>query len=267
MSREDKEITARIIAVGRELLTGRVLDTNSNYLAGKLTGAGFKVTAIWVIDDELDEIAGAVREAVRCGTKVAIFTGGLGPTPDDMTLKGIARGLGVKLVKRARALKFIKSRYEELYSEGMVDSPELNEFRAKMGSLPESSRMLENHIGTAPGIHLKREGVDIFALPGVPSEMIGMFEREVMPRLERIKGRRVRVEEGIIVPCRDESVISSVIKKIGEALPEVFIKPAPAGFSCSGGMKIFFSSYASREKVKEAERIFLDEIQEMIKKK
>ncbi|MBM4387523.1 MAG: competence/damage-inducible protein A [Deltaproteobacteria bacterium] len=250
---------AYIIAVGKELLTGRVLDTNSNYIAKRLNGIGFRVAAIKVIDDEQDDIASALKESGKAKPRVLLFTGGLGPTPDDLTLRGIAKGLGKKLVKSAKALKFIKRRYEELYSEGMVDSPELNEFRAKMGLLPEGSRILDNHVGTAPGVHMREAGVNIFALPGVPAEMREMLEIEVMPRLEKIGGGRNRVEESIMVPCGDESVISGAIRKIGAAVPGVFIKPDPAGFYGSGTMKVYFSSYGPRERVEEAIKLMMNE--------
>src|ERR671914_86306 len=96
-----------LIAVGREILRGRVLDTNTNWLAQELTGIGGEVSRICVVDDVPQEIVRELHAAMQHGTSVICTTGGLGPTFDDRTLESIAQAVDLPLVRHEGAYTFI----------------------------------------------------------------------------------------------------------------------------------------------------------------
>jgi len=101
-----------IICVGNELLIGKTLNTNAQWIAKQATAMGITVKRVTVVADEVNEIANAVREALRRKPQFTITTGGLGPTFDDKTLEGIAEALNRKLAVNDKALKMVKAKYE-----------------------------------------------------------------------------------------------------------------------------------------------------------
>lgn len=170
-------MTAEIISVGTELLLGQVVDTNSVYLSQQLAKLGIDLYRRLTVGDNPQRIAGAVREALS-RADIVLLTGGLGPTPDDVTALGIADAFGVRLVRHSEAEKWLSNL---LLQRGITPSQTL----LKQADLPEGANWLPNPVGTAPGIWMEREGKIAIALPGVPAEVEAMFEREVIPRLQR----------------------------------------------------------------------------------
>ncbi|MGE5692576.1 MAG: competence/damage-inducible protein A [Candidatus Zixiibacteriota bacterium] len=169
---------AEVITVGNELLSGVTLDTNSAYLSEKLSELGIIVTRRTTVPDEVEPIAEAVEEARRRAGFV-IITGGLGPTHDDVTKKALARVLGKPLVLHEEILKKVEERFR-WRGEKM---PLVNQNQAL---LPSGARWFANNHGTAPGILIEEGGKRLVALPGVPKEMKGIFEEEVIPYLREI---------------------------------------------------------------------------------
>lgn len=178
-------MTAEIISVGTELLLGQIIDTNAVYLSQQLAKLGIDLYRRSTVGDNRQRIADAVREALSRADLV-LMTGGLGPTPDDVTAAGISDAFGVQLVRHHEAEVWLT---DLLLKRNITPSQTL----LKQTDLPEGSDWLPNPVGTAPGIWMEKEGKIVVAMPGVPAEMEAMFEQEVVPRLQkRISGEVLR---------------------------------------------------------------------------
>ncbi|NLY03222.1 MAG: CinA family nicotinamide mononucleotide deamidase-related protein [Rhodopirellula sp.] len=171
---------AEILSIGDEITSGQLLDTNAQWLSRRLEEMGVRVLYHTTVGDELDAIVAAFRAAIqRCD--VILATGGLGPTADDLTREAIARAAGRDLLVREEALDHIRA----LFARRRREMPERNTVQA---FFPVGSQIIPNPNGTAPGIDITIERsagspARIFALPGVPAEMIEMWNETVAPRL------------------------------------------------------------------------------------
>lgn len=218
-----------IICVGNEVLIGRVVNTNSQWLAKRVTTLGLNVSRITTIGDEVDEIAQATREALEREPQFIVTTGGLGPTFDDKTLEGIAKALSLPLQTHDEALKLIQLTYRRYAEEGRIEKDvELTPPRVKMAKLPRGGEPLPNPVGTAPGVQLKHEGTTILALPGVPLEMKSIFDESVMPMLKRVAGNLTFYEISMDVTGLMESEIAPLINHTMQNSPYVYIKSHPS---------------------------------------
>ena len=219
-----------IIAVGRELLQGQVLDSNSHWLAGQVTALGGEVRRIVVVDDVIDVIATEIRTSMGNGAKFIITVGGLGPTFDDQTLEGVAKAINKPLQLDPKALGFVKERYEYFSSQGYVASDIISPEREKMARLPQGAAMLPNPIGAAPGIWLDHGPCHIISLPGVPQELKTIFNESIAPRLKNILGPYYHLDRVIKTPLRDESQLTSILHEVRTIVPQVYIKSKPTHF-------------------------------------
>ncbi len=227
---------AYIIAIGDELLTGRTLDYNSHWIAKRLTGLGIEVRRIIVVPDDENEIISAIRDAVnKKDINIIITTGGLGPTPGDITLEAISKALNTKLKLNEKALRMIKDRYEELFKLGYVSSMEMNPSREKMALLPEGAIPFFNPIGVAPGVFLQvAEKKSIISLPGVPSEMMYLLEQIL--KYVHLESRDIFIKtREITIEVRDESTFAEILSDIRERFLGINIKSYPLGF----GKRVF----------------------------
>jgi nicotinamide-nucleotide amidase len=166
-----------IVAIGTELLLGEVHETNGTWLGKALAAAGIAVRRRIVVGDDAGAIGGAVDEALR-RTGVVICTGGLGPTRDDFTRPVVAELLGRALHVDDAWLDTVRRRFED---RG-VPMPPSNRVQAEV---PEGGILFHNRRGTAPGIAIEDARGLVILLPGVPSEMRGLVEDEVLPYLAR----------------------------------------------------------------------------------
>lgn len=232
----------KIISVGRELITGRTADTNSNYLARQITLLGARVSSVHVIDDVLSDIVKTLKFSLKQKPALIITTGGLGPTRDDMTLEGVAKALGKRLEGNKRALTMIKKRYDMLYRQGLLHTAGLNEARIKMSILPSGAKPITNPAGTAPGVFINHGKTAIFCLPGVPSEMKGIFEMHIYGWINAHISNGVWFEKMINVKSHDESILRGFIDQVAKTYPEVYIKSSPAGFDKVKSLDVFFTS-------------------------
>jgi nicotinamide-nucleotide amidase len=184
---------AAVVSVGDELLLGETVDTNGTWLARKLSDLGFRVVRRWVVGDVPREIREGFGEAVS-RADVVVVTGGLGPTPDDLTLPTVAGLLGLGLRMDAWVLSRLEERFR---ARGFGALPE--EARA-MARVPEGARVLANSRGSAPGLAMEvGEGSLCVLLPGVPGEMRGIFTDEVAPLLRaRFSSRLEPVSHRVI---------------------------------------------------------------------
>jgi nicotinamide-nucleotide amidase len=217
-------VKVEIICVGNELLIGKTLNTNAQWLAQRATALGVVVQRMTVVGDEVKEIASAVRESLKRKPRFIVTTGGLGPTFDDKTLEGIAKGLRRRLEVNDKALEMVRRKYEALLSEGRIEKVELTPARIKMATLPENTKPLRNSVGTAPGILANVDGTFLIALPGVPPEMEAIFEDSVVPMLKKEAGKSAFFEAGIYVNCIMESTLAPLIDEVMHDNPHVYIK-------------------------------------------
>jgi nicotinamide-nucleotide amidase len=176
---------AEIIAIGDELTTGQRLDTNSQWLAERLTECGVEVAFHTTIGDNLADNIAAFQSAVG-RVDVVVVTGGLGPTADDLTREALAATVGVGLVRDEASLEHIRG----LFTRRGRDMPERNAIQA---DFPAGATPIANEFGTAPGIDLRFSPPDgpacaVFALPGVPAEMKPMWKAHVLPQIEALRG-------------------------------------------------------------------------------
>lgn len=222
-------LTIEIICVGTELLIGKTLNTNANWLAKRITSLGGKVARISVIADDIEEIASSVREAIQRKNDFIITVGGLGPTFDDKTLEGVASGLKSKLVVNNEALQMIKDKYQSYVEEGRIERFEMTPPRVKMAKLPEGAKPLRNPVGTAPAVIMGCHGKTIISLPGVPSEMKTIFEESVLPILKKAAGHLTFFETSIEATGVVESELAPVVDKVMHENVYVYIKSHPKG--------------------------------------
>jgi nicotinamide-nucleotide amidase len=167
---------AVIITIGDEVLYGQTLDTNSHWISGELDQLGIKVIRKTTVPDIESEILAAFEEAEK-KAEVILITGGLGPTNDDLTKPTLAKYFGVELEMNGAALEEITERYAKA-------GWELNELNKGQAIQPIGSAKVTNELGTAPGIWLERNNTIFISMPGVPFEMIGMMESEILPKLK-----------------------------------------------------------------------------------
>ncbi len=228
-----------VLSIGYELLQGRVVNTNAAYIARRLTLLGHAVKAIVSVGDNFDDIFRAFDfclKALDC--ELIISTGGLGPTPDDITLEAVAKYFGLPLELHPKAYEEIRRKYE---AQGMS----LTEERIKMAKLPRGAVPLENPVGIAPGIMLKisfnnRERT-IIALPGVPKEMEAIFSKHIEPML---RGSKMLIEAEFIVIPGIESSLAPLIKHFSRTYPDIYIKSHPEGHEIrEPRVRIYISLY------------------------
>ncbi|MEM3596879.1 MAG: nicotinamide mononucleotide deamidase-related protein [Candidatus Bathyarchaeia archaeon] len=237
-----------IICIGNELLIGKTLNTNAQWLAKRATTAGFTVKRITVVEDDVVAIASVIREALQRKPKFIITTGGLGPTFDDKTLEGIAEALNRRLEINEKALEMVKEKYETYVKTGKIEKVELTPARVKMAKLPENSKPLPNPVGTAPGVILEVNETILVALPGVPSEMEAIFEGSVMSLLRERAGNVMFYEASIYVGGIMESTLAPLIDKTMHDNPHVYIKSHPKGEEKKPHIELHFSTTAKDSK-------------------
>ena len=171
-------MSAEILCIGTELLLGNILNGNARYLAGQLADLGIPHYYQTVVGDNPTRIKQALEVATG-RSQILIFTGGLGPTPDDLTTETLADFFDAPLVESAEILADIT---EKLTRRGRKMAPS----NRKQALLPEGAQTLPNPIGSAPGIIWHpREELTVLTFPGVPAEMKQMWQETAVPYLKR----------------------------------------------------------------------------------
>lgn len=210
-------VSIELITVGDELLIGQVVDTNSAWLGRELGNVGAQVDRIVSVHDVADDIQDAVQAAIG-RADVVIMTGGLGPTKDDITKRTLADLFsGGVLVRDDGVYEHVR----RMTAERGLDFNELNRAQALV---PEGCTVLENRVGTAPGMLFTlaaggRERL-VFSLPGVPFEMKQLITEQVIPILKSHFALRSVVHRTMITFGMAESMLATAIAPWEEALPE-----------------------------------------------
>jgi nicotinamide-nucleotide amidase len=205
-------IQAEIIAVGSELLTPDNLDTNSLYLTQRLNEAGCQVHLKTVVGDDRDDLALTLRSALTRSDMI-IFSGGLGPTEDDLTRATVATVLDRPVHIDGEILKTLHQRFA---ARGF-QMAKINEKQAEM---IEGAETIDNPLGTAPGMWIEEKGRHIVLLPGPPRELKSMFETQLSRILALSGGTRLSFRTFHITGMT-ESELDSQIAPIYTAYPNV----------------------------------------------
>ena len=169
-----------IISIGTELNLGLITNTNSQYIAQKLSELGIECNYMFTVPDKMDDISNVIRLGIKF-SDIIIISGGLGPTDDDLTREAVADAIGVPLVRNEKldpsSLKFIRTRR----------TPEISERLLRQSCIPEGSLPIIPLIGSASGFRIDITGGKyVFSIPGVPKEMRSMFENNIIPFLNNL---------------------------------------------------------------------------------
>jgi nicotinamide-nucleotide amidase len=205
-----------IYSIGTELLNGQIQDSNSFWMAQQIAALGGYVRRIVVMDDVMEEITGVLGDACERGAKIIITTGGLGPTPDDMTVEAIAKIKGEEVVVDEELVqRFMENRAIEKrgdVSEGLL----------KMATKPQNSIAHPNPAGVAPCVETAVGETTIYNLPGPPREVEALFREVLEGALAAIySGSRVSLRVVVNLP---ESQCGPILHSVMELCPNTYLK-------------------------------------------
>lgn len=214
------------LVIADEVLGGHVHESNSHWLARQAKPMGIRLARVEVASDDLPDIVRSVRRFVHdLDLDYVVTSGGLGPTPDDRTMEGIAQALGVPLAARPEHVAWMRGRAQEGFRLGYFGSPEPNEGLLKMTRLPEGAEAMPNDVGTALGaiVTVPPRPVVLFTLPGVPQEFYRMFDQSVRPRLQ--PSTPIHSEE--LVLYTEESRLFATLARLEREYPDVVLGSYP----------------------------------------
>jgi len=197
-------LQAEIVTIGTELLLGEIVDTNSAWIAQRLTTIGLNMFYTTTVGDNLTRIADVLRAALE-RSDVVITTGGLGPTVDDMTREAVAIATGRELVLDEDLVQEIACFFSRRNAQ-MTDN------NRKQACLPAGARIIHNPVGTAPSFAVEHNEHVIISLPGVPHEMRHLMENEVLPYLRQRFDLQGIIKSRVLRTCGiGESVLGAQI--------------------------------------------------------
>lgn len=201
-----------IITIGDELLIGQIVDTNSAWMGRELTARGFTISRKSVISDRYEEITRTLNEALE-RVDIVIFTGGLGPTNDDITKQCLSDYFNQKLV-------FDSLVQHDVMTFLRAEDQDLNILNRDQTLVPEDAIIFSNKVGTAPGLAFEQGDKSVIALPGVPMEMKYLMSHEVLPYLDgRYESKNI-IQRTLNISGIPEADIAISIKELEESLDE-----------------------------------------------
>ena len=202
---------AEIITIGDELLIGQTIDTNSAWMGSELSLAGFDIHKKTTIHDNNSDILKALSDAAG-KTDVVLITGGLGPTSDDITKQTLCQFFGTRLVLNKEVLDMIQNMM-------LRRNFPMNENNRKQAEVPESSKVLSNAAGTAPGMWFEKEGTIFISMPGVPYEMKYIMNEHVLPELRKRFTSQVVIHKNIMTYGIPEAILAELLTDFETTLP------------------------------------------------
>jgi len=203
-------VTAAVLVIGDEILSGRTKDKNIGYIADYLTALGIDLREVRVVPDVEDEIVGALN-ALRTRYSYVFTTGGIGPTHDDITADCVAKAFGIPLLFHPQAVALLKERLAKMGGE-------LNEARMRMTRIPEGAALVNNKVSGAPGFWIG----NVIVMAGIPSVMQAMLD-DVGPKL---KGGTRLLSETIRADAK-EGDVGTELGEIAKANPDTIIGSYP----------------------------------------
>lgn len=215
-----------ILCIGNEILSGITLNTNAYWICKKVARIGGLVTRVLSVRDDLKEIDDAIKNSLKRGPDWLITCGGLGPTYDDMTLIGVSRSLGKKLILNSSAVRMIKDSYKNRGQD-----VKLTNARLKMAMIPEGSLPVPNPVGNAPAVEIKSKKTRIVCLPGVPLEMKAIFSASILGRIKTEVGKFIARQNYYYVEGVGEATLARTLSKVVKKFPPevLYLKTHPQG--------------------------------------
>jgi nicotinamide-nucleotide amidase len=227
-------VRVEVVGVGTELLLGQIANTNARWIGERLAEIGADVLYHQVVGDNLDRIVD-VLDLAASRVDVVIVTGGLGPTEDDITRDAIAILMGVRLERDPGLERWLRERFAS-FADGPM--PENN---LRQAEVPKGARTIENDRGSAPGLVADLEnGVRVYAVPGVPGEMIAMMRSTVLPEVGAEVGSAV-------VRSRTLRCVGVGESRVAEILADLFpasSNPSLAYLASAGEVKVRLTAKA-----------------------
>lgn len=228
-------MTAEIICVGTELLLGNIVNTNAAFLSEKLAYLGINCYFQTVVGDNRDRLLSVINTALS-RADILIFSGGLGPTEDDLTKETVAEALGKKLIRDKRAEQEIADYFA---IRGRI--PTDNNW--KQADVIEGCEILYNKNGTAPGIFVSEGEKTVILLPGPPLELKSMFTDSVMPKLQQKCGQVFYSQTVKIVGPGESSVETQILDML-----DTQDNPTIAPYAKTGEVHLRVTARAKDEK-------------------
>jgi molybdenum cofactor synthesis domain-containing protein len=214
-----KTVTAAVLVIGDEILSGRTQDTNLRSIAAFLNPLGVELREARVVGDTQEAICAALDD-LRTRWTYVFTTGGIGPTHDDITADAVAAAFGRPITERTDALALLEAHYA---SRGL----EMNEGRRRMARIPDGAGLIANPVSAAPGFQIE----NVFVLAGVPAVMRGMLEDIAW----RIRGGEVVHSRTVRASGLREADIAASLGGIASAYPDMSVGSYPFMRPGAGG--------------------------------
>lgn len=202
-----------VITIGDEILIGQIVDTNSAWIAQKLTTAGFEVVEMQSIGDDATQIKNTIDDVFR-RVDVVLMTGGLGPTKDDITKKTLCEYFGTTMVFDNSVLENIQNVISSFTT--------LNELTRNQAYVPKDATIIQNRVGTAPITWFDHKDKVLVSMPGVPYEMRYVMENEIISRLQEKYDPEAYLKRIFIVKGYTESALAMHLSDFEDNMPEGF---------------------------------------------
>ena len=207
---DSQTVTAAILVIGDEILSGRTKDRNIGYIAEYVARLGVEVREVRVVPDDEGEIVTALN-ALRARWDYVFSTGGIGPTHDDITADAVAKAFGVAIGEDPRALAIMMQRYQPA---------DLTPARRRMARIPEGAELIENPVSKAPGFRIG----NVIVMAGVPSVMQAMLDHAV----KDLRTGQIMLVETIEATGLPEGRYGGPLGEIAAACPQVSIGSYPS---------------------------------------
>ncbi|MCE2401033.1 competence/damage-inducible protein A [Candidatus Poribacteria bacterium] len=217
-----------LFSIGTELVLGQIQDTNAHWIAQQILQLGGELRRVTMLRDDFDEMTEALDTAIQRETALILMTGGLGPTPDDMTVAVVASLIGTKPVVNEETLAEYRKRRE------MSENDPLNDALTKMATVPETAEVLQNPAGWAPCISVSHKQSTLMMMPGPPREMKAVFETHIQPLI--VERYRSEISTARVFVNMFEAEVSPLMQKVMERHPDVYLKAYVALREVGGNM-------------------------------
>lgn len=208
------EMNIEIITIGDELLIGQVVDTNSAWMAEKLSEAGFVINQITSIKDNHNSIFSAIDDGFK-RSDILLLTGGNGPTKDDITKNTLCNYFDDHLIMNDEVVKNIEALFQQ---KKLI----LNELTRNQALVPKKSKVIQNKVGTAPILWFEKNGKVLVSMPGVPFEMRYAMNEEIIPRLTAAFETKTFLKQVFFTYGISESALAIHLNEFEGNLPDGF---------------------------------------------
>ena len=238
LEKKFSQVYVEIFAIGNELCYGRIYDTNSFWIAEQVTQLGANVQRITCVPDDIGIICTSIKEATSRNPHFIITTGGLGPTPDDLTIDALSEVVGLEIITSQKILEAIAQRRK-------VSVEQLTPNLVRMARSLKGAETLPNPVGWAPVTIVNNGESTIVAFPGPPQEMKGCFTEYLANRIREKTG--CESESKRVFVGMYESQLSPIIEEIKKCIPYCYLKPLVSEYQRDKGLPVDITAFAENK--------------------